>query len=122
MAAKLSGVESLKAMRWPQDEWAWLAEVAKSVGVSRSEFVRRSAIGAAKALELGLSPYSVIGAGATTQNTRPNGNGPGLRQQAGAVCGGEGSRTRLAPEGINGPNPEDLGRQGGGWPDERSEA
>lgn len=61
-----------KAMRWGEAEWAWLAEVAKSVSLSRSEFVRRSALLAANAHAAGLSSYFVSGAKATPQNTAIN--------------------------------------------------
>jgi len=61
-----------KAMRWGDAEWIWLAEVAKSVGLSRSEFVRRSAMLAAQAASAGLAPYFVSGPKATPQNTAIN--------------------------------------------------
>ncbi len=61
-----------KAMRWGDAEWAWLAEVAKSVGLSRSEFVRRSAMLAAQATAAGLTPYFVGGPQAQGQNTAIN--------------------------------------------------
>ena len=106
MAAKLSGVESLKAMRWPAEEWAWLAEVARSVGISRSEFVRRATIGAAKALEMGLTPYSVQGAKATPQNTRINFSGS--EGDIKAAAGGRRApvRSRSDCEAKDGPKSE----------------
>lgn len=114
--SKQQAKHNIRPVRWDEAEWRWLATVAKSVGLSRSEFVRRSAMEAAKAAVALVPGYSVGGASATPQNTRPTENGLGLRQQAEAVFGGEGSRTELAPEGITRPNPEDLGRQGGGGP------
>ena len=58
-----------KAMRWGDADWAWLGAVAKSVGLSRSEFVRRSAMLAARATASGLSPYFVSGHAVPPQNT-----------------------------------------------------
>lgn len=114
MEPKQQAKHNIRPVRWDEAEWQWLATVAKSIGLSRSEFVRRSAREAAKAAVALIPSYSVGGASATPQNTRPNENGSGMRKQAGTVFGGERSRTQLAPKGITGPNPEDLGREGGG--------
>lgn len=103
----------IRTVRWTSSEWDFLGNVAKSIGLTRSELVREAALQRARA----VAPSYFVGCGeATPQNTRPNNSGPELRKQVGGGIGGEGSRTRLAPEGINGPNPEDLGRQGGGDP------
>lgn len=59
-------------MRWRESDWTWLAEVAKSVGLSRSEFVRQSAMAAANATASGMTPYFVSGPKATPQNTAIN--------------------------------------------------
>lgn len=103
----------IKMLRWKPSDWEILGKVAKSIGMTRSQLVREAALQRARA----VAPSYFVGvAEATPQNTRPNISGPELRKQVGGRNGGEGSRTRLAPEGINEPNPEDLGRQGGGDP------
>lgn len=110
MVAKNSKMLPPRPMRWHESDWAWLAEVAKSVGVSRSEFVRRAALLAAKATEAGLTSYSVSG---TPQNTRPNQLFPAIAKQGEGKLGGERSRTRSKPEAFSGLNAEHLGREGG---------
>jgi hypothetical protein len=75
MEARKQKQATPKPMRWNDADWARLAEVARSVGLSRSEFVRRAAIGAAKALEIGFNPYYVEGPKATSHNTRINFSG-----------------------------------------------
>ncbi|MYM83050.1 hypothetical protein GTP44_13925 [Duganella sp. FT50W] len=72
MAGKLTGTASLKVTRWAAEDWAWLAEVAKSVGLSRSDFVRKAAMAAATATANGMAPYFVEGPSGTRQNTRTN--------------------------------------------------
>ena len=69
-ATRASG--SLKPIQWNEDDWVWLAKIAKSVGMSRSAFVRESALLAAKATEAGLTPYFVGGPKAFPQNTAIN--------------------------------------------------
>ena len=71
MEAKKKKQAPPKPMRWPDAEWDFLAVVAKSLGMSRSAFVRNAALTAAKATAAGLTPYSVAVAKATPQNTRP---------------------------------------------------
>lgn len=88
MAAKNSKMLPPRPMRWHEADWAWLAEVAKSVGVSRSEFVRRAALLAAEATQAGLTSYSVGVARATPQNTRPNQISRPIAQQGGSEVGG----------------------------------
>ncbi|WP_157077029.1 hypothetical protein [Curvibacter delicatus] len=60
----------MKPIRWREADWERVSEVAKSVGLSRSEFVRSASLRAAEAVLSGGLPYFVEGAGATTQNTR----------------------------------------------------
>ena len=72
MAAQKKSALAMQHIRWRQEEWVWLAGISKPLGISRSEFIRRATIGAANALNMGLSPYSVQGAKATSQNTRIN--------------------------------------------------
>lgn len=76
MAGKLTGTSSLKVTRWAAEDWEWLAEVSKSVGLSRSDFVREAALAAAMATANGMPPYFVGGPVGTTQNTRINNSGP----------------------------------------------
>ncbi len=59
-------------MRWPEKDWVWVGEVAKSIGMSRSAFVRESALLAAKATAAGLTPYFVEWPKAKPQNTAIN--------------------------------------------------
>ena len=112
MVAKNSKMLPPRPMRWHESDWAWLAEVAKSVGVSRSEFVRRAALLAAKATEAGLTSYSVSG---TPQNTRTNHFDHSIAQQGSGRSGGGGSRSRSKPEAFSGPITEELERKGGGF-------
>ena len=69
---KQNGPQALKPIRWEESDWLWLAEVAKSVGLSRSAFVKRSALAAATATANGMTPYFVSEPKATPQNTRIN--------------------------------------------------
>ena len=110
MVAKNSKMLPPRPMRWHESDWAWLAEVAKSVGVSRSEFVRRAALLAAKATEAGLTSYSVSG---TPQNTHPNQLLPAIAKQGKGKLGGERSRTHSVPQAISGSILEKLRREGG---------
>lgn len=59
-------------VRWAIEEWAFLLEVAHSIGTTRSEFVRTAALNAARATQSLLPSYSVDVAKATPQNTRIN--------------------------------------------------
>jgi len=116
MTAKNSKAQPLKATRWAEDEWAWLAEVAKSVGLTRSGFIRVSTLAAARAAAAGIPPYYVSGALASPHNTRPNHFNTELREQVGGEVGGERSRTRLNPEDFSGQAAEQIGREGGNFP------
>jgi hypothetical protein len=105
-----------KPIRWDDAEWAWLAEVAKSVGLTRSGFIKFAAHSMARATQAGLPAYSVGVAIATPQNTRPNQFDLINRQIEGGELGGERSRTRSETESLSGINAEHLGREGGGNP------
>ena len=72
MAGKLTGKESMQPIRWAPEDWAWLADVARNVGMSRSAFVRGAAMAAATATVNGMTPYFVEGPSGTRQNTRTN--------------------------------------------------
>lgn len=72
MEAKKQKQAPPKPMRWDDADWAWLADVAKSIGLTRSAFIRNAAITAAQATVMGFHPYSVQGPQATSQNTRIN--------------------------------------------------
>ena len=58
----------LRAIRWDEKDWDSLAKVARSVGLSRSDFVRSAALHAAKAVQAGVTPYFVGEANASLQN------------------------------------------------------
>lgn len=72
MEAKKSKAAPTRPIRWHDADWALVGEVAKSVGLSRSAFVKRAALLAAAATAAGLPPYFVSEAKATPQNTRIN--------------------------------------------------
>ena len=101
-------------MRWDAKDWAWLDEVAKTLGISRSEFFRNAALEAAKATTSSQPPYFVGCQSGTRQNTRTN-----LLEQkspSGEVCstGAEGvalakGATTKAPISQD---PEGLGSSG----------
>ena len=99
-----------KPIRWDNAEWAWLAEVAKSVGLTRSSFIKFATLQMARATTGSGLPYSVSG---TPQNTRPNQLFPAIAKQGEGKLGGERSRTRSKPEAFSGLNAEHLGREGG---------
>ena len=99
-------------IRWDVDDWAYVGDVARSSGLSRSAFVREAALAAAKATAAGLGPYSVIAAQAATQNTAANPFSPSRAKQEEGKKDSRRSRTRLAPEVISGPILEKLGRDG----------
>ena len=102
-----------KPMRWPEDQWNFVGVVAKSLGMSRSAFVRNAALTAAKATAAELPPYSVAVAKSTPQNTRPNHFDHSIAQQRSGRSGGGGSRSRSKPEAFSGPITEELERKGG---------
>ena len=105
-----------KPIRWDDAEWAWLAEIAKSVGLTRSGFIKFAAQSMARATQAGLPAYSVGVAIATPQNTRPNQFDLINRQIEGGELGGERSRTRSETESLSGRLSEKVGRDGGGNP------
>lgn len=113
MDAKKKKEPPPKPIRWDDAEWAWLAEVAKSVGLNRSSFIRFATLSMARATTAGLPAYSVGVAIATPQNTRPNQITNHIAQQGGSEIGGGGSRSRSKPEAFSGPIPEELERKGG---------
>lgn len=112
MATQNSSTRAIKPMRWTAEEWDYLAGVAKAIGMTRSAFVRTAALNAARATQSLSASYSVDGATATPQNTAANQLAPSTAKQGRGEGGGRRSRTRLAPEAINGPIPEELGRGG----------
>ena len=115
MEAKQKKQATPKPMRWPDADWDFLALVAKSLGVSRSAFVRNAALTAAKATAAELPPYSVAVAKSTPQNTRTNQISRPIAKQRGSEVGGGGSRSRSKPEAFSGPITEELERKGGGF-------
>ena len=113
MEAKKSNAAPLRAIRWNESDWTFVGEIAKSIGLSRSAFVKRAALASAAAVSAFGSKYSVDGATATPQNTRPNKLSPINRQSEGGKVGGERSRTRSEPEALSGQLSEKVGREGG---------
>ena len=109
MDAKKSKAAPTRPIRWHDADWIFVGEVAKSIGLSRSAFVKRSALLAAEATKAGLTPYSVGGARATPQNTRPNKITKPIAKQVGSeVCGG-GEPNHAKPEGDSGTNFGEIG-------------
>jgi hypothetical protein len=106
--------KALQSIQWVDTDWDYIGDVARSIGLTRSAFVRNAALNAARAVAGSLSPYSVDGATATPQNTRPNQSRNPIAKQGGGELGGGRSRTRSAPQAISGPISEKLGRGGGG--------
>lgn len=109
MAEQSNPTLELRPMRWHVADWAWLGEVAKSVGLSRSEFVRRSALLAASSAVAGLIPYSVGAATAAPQNTRPNPFDHSIAQQGDGRMGGGGEPNHARPGGDSGTNSGGIG-------------
>lgn len=70
MARKPEDTRLLRSIQWHDADWLWLAEVSKSLGLSRSDFVRRAALAAAKSSANGITPYFLSEAKASPQNTR----------------------------------------------------
>ena len=70
--AKVRKQENLRPIRWRHEDWFVLGDVAKSVGLTRSDFIRRAALAAADAHQNGMTPYFVSGPKASPQNTRIN--------------------------------------------------
>ena len=88
MAARKTKLPPPMPMRWHEADWLWLAEVAKSIGLSRSDFVRRSALAAASAVTSGMTSYSVAVTNVTPQNTHPNQFRSPIAKQGGVEVGG----------------------------------
>jgi len=112
MAAENSKAMPLKAIRWREDEWNWIGEVANTVGLSRSAFVKQAVTLAAKAAASGFPPYYVS---VTPHNTHPNQIPQSIAKQGSGEVGGGGSRSRSKPEAFSGPILEKLERKGGGF-------
>ena len=72
MARERCNGKSIKTTRWAEAEWLWLAEVSKSVGLTRSEFVRQATLTVARAAASGCVPYFVSGHAVPPQNTAIN--------------------------------------------------
>lgn len=72
-----------KAMRWDEADWVWVGQIAKTVGLTRSAFVKRAALAAARATASGLTPYFVSGPKAPPQNTAINDFSNQTAQQVG---------------------------------------
>lgn len=72
MAKKVQKPRPLKAIQWQDADWLWLAEVSKSLGLTRSDFVRRAALAAAEATANGMTPYFVRGGETPPQNMGAN--------------------------------------------------
>ena len=104
MPQQESKLRTLKAVRWGDSEWEWLAKIAKSVGMTRSEFVRQSAMTAATATSAGLTPYFVGGPKVTPQNTGANHCLEPIAQQGVEGSGSRRSRTPQEPKANGGPN------------------
>jgi hypothetical protein len=75
MEGKQSKARVAMPTRWDAADWAYLGEVAQSIGKTRSDFIRTAALNAAKAIRSLAPLYSVEGPQATSQNTRINFSG-----------------------------------------------
>lgn len=64
--------KALQSIQWRHEDWFRLGDVAKSVGLTRSDFIRRAALAAADAHQNGMTPYFVSEPKASPQNTRIN--------------------------------------------------
>ena len=62
----------IEGVQWRTEDWLWLREIAESVGLTRSAFVREAALAAARATANGLTPYFVVRPKAPPQNTAIN--------------------------------------------------
>lgn len=97
----------LYAIQWQDSDWKWLAEIAQSVGLSRSDFVRKAALAAATAAANGMTPYFVKSPSGTTQNTRigifgdsvtENGNACDRRLRRGEAKGADDEGEKKSPK------------------------
>ena len=68
MSEKKPQHENMKAMRWNVEDWEMLAKIAARVGLSRSAFVKRAALGEAGLVLAGAAPHYVSGPQASTHN------------------------------------------------------
>ena len=99
---------AMRHMRWPQDQWEFLGEVAKAAGLTRSEFVRDAAMAQAARMAAGL-PYSVSG---TPQNTGANQFLTSNAKQGRVGSGGRRSEPATKRSVEAGQFPEEIGRDG----------
>ena len=72
MNSKRRLAQNSQPIRWKEADWFALADVAKSLGITRSEFIRGAAMKAAEDVALGVVPYFVSEAKASPQNTHIN--------------------------------------------------
>ncbi len=72
MEGKQSKARMAMPTRWDAADWAYLAQVAKSIGTNRSDFIRTAALNAARAISSLSSSYFVEGPKAPPQNTAIN--------------------------------------------------
>lgn len=85
-------------IQWENADWDYVGAVARNAGLTRSEFIRRATLSAAKALELGLTSYYAGGASPTPHNTRANLFSSEGDQKA-ATGGGRGAPDRSRSDG-----------------------
>lgn len=116
MEEKQQAKHNIRPVRWQENEWLWLADVAKSVGLSRSEFVRRSTMEAAKAAMVFSPAYSVCGAPATQQNTPTNHFDRSIAKQGSGRNGGGREPNQVSPGGDHLAKSGGFGAEGGGSP------
>lgn len=72
MTAKKQSHENIKAIRWDVQDWDMLATIAKRVGLTRSAFIKRAALGEAGLVLAGAAPHYVSGPTASTHNGGAN--------------------------------------------------
>ena len=91
-----------RTLRWEDESWEQIGKIAQSVGLTRSEFIRRATLAAA-ALPHALSgqAFSPLNAASDTGTHSRN----GLRKQAGSQNEGGGkatiARTALAGRAVD---------------------
>jgi len=64
--------QNLQPIRWKEEDWFTLADIAKSLGITRSDFIRGATMTAAKNVALGVIPYFVSEVKTSPQNTHIN--------------------------------------------------
>lgn len=72
MTTKKQAPATLKAIRWDDQDWLMLATIAKRMGLTRSAFVKRAALGEAGKVLAGAAPHYVSGPQASTHNGGAN--------------------------------------------------